>query len=88
MKTIKVKYDGKYPNTCSGLLTITVDGTVIYEERRRCYSTGSVWFDDNWSEHVEEGKLEWEDASKFSKEIQDAVEMELSNFQVCCGGCI
>ena len=78
MKTIKVEYDGKYPNTCSGLLTITVDGIVIYEERYRCHSTGSVWF----------GELVWDDASKFSQEIQKAVKKKLSHFRVCCGGCV
>jgi len=85
---IKVTYDGKYPNACSGALIINKDGVEIYNEIHRCHSTGSVWFDKEWSEHVECGELVWEDADKFDEDVQDAVEEVLSSISVCCGGCI
>jgi len=87
---ITIQYTGEYPNTCSGTLTIIEDDKVIYDEKFCCYSTGSVWFDDNWSEHVESGRLLWnqEEASKFSPEVQSAVRGHLSMYHVCCGGCV
>lgn len=87
---IEVSYDGAYPNTCSGTLIIKVDGKEVYHDCACCHSTGEVWFDDEWGDHVEDGELEWnaDEASKFSKEIQDAVRDKLSEFQVCCGGCV
>lgn len=85
---IEVEYDGKYPNTCSGRLTIKVDGVIIYSEEYRCHSTGSVWFDKDWSEHVESGKLKWEDEKEFDRNIVRAVRKKLKQFDVCCGGCV
>jgi len=71
-----------------GNLIIKVDGKKVYDEKFCCTSTGSVWFDDEWFEHVEEGELIWDDAHLFDEEIQDAVAEELSKVGVCCGGCI
>jgi hypothetical protein len=85
---IEVTYDGEYPNTCSGTLIIKKDGKEIYNKQHCCSSTGSVWFDNDWNEHVECGSLIWNDKDKFSREIQDAVENVLSGCNVCCGGCI
>lgn len=87
---IEVTYDGSYPTTCMGTLIIKEDGKEIYNEKYCCYSTGAVWFDDNWSEHVEEGRLIWEEdkAAKFSDEVQCAVADKLSRCWVCCGGCV
>jgi len=88
MRNIKVEYDGKYPNACSGTLKITVDETVVYNKDFCCSSTGSVWFDEDWSEHVECGELIWKDSEKFDDEIQQAVKDVLSTVGVCCGGCV
>jgi hypothetical protein len=88
MRNIKVSYDGSYPNACSGRLIISVYDEIVYNEEYSCSSTRSVWFDDEWSEHVECGELVWNDADKFEQDIQDAVEMELSKVHVCCGGCV
>ncbi len=85
---IEVIYDGEYPNACRGRLIIKDDGTEIYNKENCCYSTGSVWFDKDWSEHVESGELLWGDAGNFSAEIQEAVRDVLSNQHVCCGGCV
>jgi hypothetical protein len=87
-KKIEVLYDGKYPNTCSGTLIIKVDGGEIYNKSGCCCSTGNVWFDEEWQEHIDIGVLEWEDADCFSEQIAEAVRDKLSEFQVCCGGCV
>ena len=85
---ITVEYDGEYPVTCMGTLVIRRDGEVIYEKKYCCHSTGAVWFDENWNEHVEAGRLIWDDADKWDKEVRDAVEDKLSDYWVCCGGCV
>jgi hypothetical protein len=97
---IRAEYDGCYPNACSGTLCIYRDNVLIYEtEPYSFHSTGSVWFDNEWSEHVECGELCWNDESKekFDKwletqehksEIKESVEDALSGANVCCGGCI
>ena len=85
---IEVSYDGKYPNTCSGTLIIKVNDEEIYNKKFCCGSTGSVWFDDDWEEHVECGKLIWNDAKDFNDNIQKEVERELNKCDVCCGGCV
>jgi len=87
---IEVKYDGEFPNTCRGTLTIIEDDKVIYKDKYSCHSTGHAWVDSDNHDHVTSGELEWaeEEAAKFSQEIRDAVAEKLSEFHVCCGGCI
>ena len=87
---IEIKYDGKYPCTCMGTLTIIKDGIEIYQEKYCCHSTGSVWFDDDWNDHVESGELIWieNEAKQYSEEVQKSVADKLSKYFVCCGGCI
>ena len=58
---IKVDYDGEYPNTCSGNLTVRVDGVIVYNGSAYASSSGSVWFDDEWNEHAEDGDLTLDD---------------------------
>ncbi len=87
-RVIEVEYDGCYPATCMGTLIIKENGKEIYNKGYCCYSTGRVWFDDDNDEHVECGELIWKDANKFDEEIQKAVKEKLSEFDVCCGGCI
>ncbi len=88
---IEVMYDGTYPTKCYGTLTIKVNGKEIYSKCDVCHSTGTCGWTDNGDDYVAfGGELVWnEDESKnFSKEIQDAVADKLSEFHVCCGGCI
>ena len=87
---IRVEYDGSYPTTCMGRLKIYDDDELIYDHQFCCHSTGSVWFDSEWNEHVEEGILLWneDEAKNFNGDIQEAVREKLSNFYVCCGGCV
>jgi hypothetical protein len=87
---IEVFYNGSYPATCMGTLTIKQDGVLLYEKELCCHSTGCAGVDSEYNDYVEEGDLLWEDyeAMKFSPEIQEAVRDKLSEFSVCCGGCI
>ena len=85
---LAVTYDGKYPAACSGRLVIKRGNLVMYDKEHRCCSTGSVWFDDDWGEHVETGELIWRDADKFAPDVQQAVADALSSVHVCCGGCV
>lgn len=88
MRKIEVEYNGDYPVACMGRLKIKVDGEEVYNKEFCCTSSGSVWFDENWDEHVDWGELTWDDASDFEQDIQDAVQCELDKVHVCCGGCV
>lgn len=86
---IRVLYDGEYPNLCRGTLTIIVNEETIYNKKYCLHSTGSVLFDEDYSNaRVERGHLVWEDSENYSEEIQKAVEEKLSEYHPCCGGCI
>lgn len=88
---IKIEYSGGYPNLCSGILAVVVDGKRWRFPDYCLSSGGSVWFDDDWNEHVEEGPWSISEYPEgFPKELKDAVE-EAVNEQVphgCCGGCV
>jgi len=88
---IQIEYDGEYPNLCSGKLVVAIDG-VRYEFPSHCLSSGgSVWFDDDWKEHVESGPwsiCEW--PQDFPENLKAAV-IEAVNENIeygCCGGCL
>jgi outer membrane protease len=89
MNSIKfIEYTGDYPNLCRGNLTIEVNGK-IYDKGFSLSSGGSVNFDDDWMEHVEEGR--WsvvvpDELSEYQQEIEDLVNRNVS--YGCCGGCI
>ena len=86
-----VSYDGRYPNYCSGCLTIKVDGKEYKLESILC-SGGRVWFGENWEEHVESGP--WtifthylpEELRPRSLEIEEVVNANVH--PGCCGGCV
>jgi len=86
-----VSYDGEYPNLCSGVLVLRVNGTEWRFDSHSLSSGGSVWFDEDWSENVESGPWSidrWPDGFP-----EDAKELAISavNMNVpegCCGGCV
>jgi hypothetical protein len=91
MPDIKIEYDGDYPNLCSGHLIITIDGIVWDFGKYNLTSGGTVWFDDNWTEHVTSGLwsvYEWPDGfpANLVDDVLDAINDEIS--LGCCGGCI
>ena len=88
---IHIRYDGAFPNLCSGTLIVTInDEQWVFPDY--CMSSGgSVWFDEGWDEHVEHGEWsikEWTD--KFPKNMKKAV-LNKINEEIphgCCGGCV
>ena len=86
-----VSYDGKFPNLCRGELKLLVDKKEYVLNNILC-SGGSVWFDDDWCEHVTEGF--WtidlselpKELEQYIDEIEDVVYMNVECG--CCGGCV
>ena len=91
MAEIKIEYDGAYPNLCSGKLIATIDGK-RWEFPDYCMSPGgSVWFDDDWCEHVEQGPWSISDwpqgfPEELKGELVDAVNENVTWGN--CGGCV
>lgn len=84
-----VSYDGQWPNLCSGELVVRIDGE-IHKFNYCLHSGGSVWFDDDWDAHVEDGPWEFEGPEGMGREIELAIQ-EVVNENVpwgCCGGCV
>ena len=84
-----VNYTGSYPNLCSGVLTLKIDGKIV--ELKHCLSSGgSVWFDDDWCEHVEDGPWTASYLPDELKHLQDEISAIANEFipEGCCGGCI
>ena len=82
-----IEYTGGYPNLCSGILVLEIDGKT--EEIDGLCSGGAVWFDEKWDDHVEEGR--WsvdvpEHLIQHKGEIEDCVNENVP--WGCCGGCI
>jgi hypothetical protein len=88
---IKIEYNGEYPNLCSGQLIVTI-GKKRWKFPSYCLlSGGSVWFDDDWGEHVESGEWsvsEWPDRFPEDRkaDVIDAINSSIT--LGCCGGCV
>lgn len=50
-----VSYDGAYPNLCAGQLVLKINGQVREFSRHCLQSGGTVWFDNDWNAHIENG---------------------------------
>jgi hypothetical protein len=90
MTKVLIDYDGAWPNLCSGNLIVTIDD-VEWDFGNVLLSGGRVWFDDDWSEHVENGEWtinSWPDhfPRKFKQLVIDAVNEYIPHG--CCGGCV
>lgn len=85
-----IKYTGDYPTLCMGDLFIKVNGKE-YKIHGLC-SGGSVWFDEDWTDHVEEGKwslYEHNVPKEIIKYIPEIEELVNANVPLgCCGGCV
>lgn len=84
-----VSYDGSYPNLCRGKLVLEIDGKIVEFPDYCMSSGGSVWFDDDWDEHVEYGEWSVKVPEKYAhlrSEIEDCVNENVPCG--CCGGCI
>ena len=88
---IEIKYDGKYPNLCSGCLYVIIDGYEWSFPRYCLVSGGGVSFDDDWHENIWVGPWsisEW--PKDFPEELKRAVEDKINATidHGCCGGCV
>jgi len=76
---------------------------VLYRSGKYVFgSTGSVYFEEDWQEVVEEGELIWANeqarqeyitwlnmlSPKEREEVERRVKEELGSVSVCCGGCV
>lgn len=91
MELTFVSYDGSYPNLCSGQLVLAIDGDPVVFPKYCLSSGGSVSFDDNWHEDVQEGEWDISDYPKDFPESLKGMAVSLVNENVphgCCGGCV
>lgn len=85
-----VSYDGAYPNLCTGQLVLKINGQVREFSRHCIQSGGTVWFDNDWNAHIENGR--WsidplpEDLEPLRKEIEECINENIPHG--CCGGCV
>lgn len=85
-----VSYDGAYPNLCTGQLVLKINGQVREFSRHCLQSGGTVWFDNDWNAHIENGR--WsidpppEDLKPLRKEIEECINENIPHG--CCGGCV
>lgn len=88
---IKVFYDGRYPNLCSGSLRVEIDGKEWVFPENCLISGGDVSFDGDWNEEVSEGDWEISEWPKdFPEDLKVSVLSEVNkNIPYgCCGGCV
>jgi hypothetical protein len=88
---VKIKYNGAYPNLCSGDLTVWVDGRKWEFEDHCLSSGGSVFFKRNWEEVVEKGDWSVNTWPKGFPEGDKKRVLEAINTKIphgCCGGCV
>ena len=88
---IEIKYDGSYPNLCSGNLVVVIDGEEWKFPPYCLSSGGDVSFGDDRDESVDEGP--WS-ISDWPKDFPDALKipvLDAINQSIehgCCGGCV
>lgn len=88
-----VSYSGKYPNLCSGILVLEIDGEIVEFPSGILSSGGCVYFDEDWMEYVKQGHWSISPFSDFPKkyhsrisEIEDVINDNIP--WGCCGGCV
>jgi hypothetical protein len=90
MENIKIDYNGRYPNLCSGTLVVTIGEKVWNFGKDVLSSGGSVSFDEQWNEEVTSGWLvsEWPEGfpDEYKEVVTDAINDEIP--WGCCGGCV
>ncbi len=88
---MEIKYDGAYPNLCSGTLIVIIDEKEWLFPAFCMISGGSVSFDSDWCENVSSGSWsisEWPEGfpEDLKTDVVEAVNDVVS--QGCCGGCV
>ena len=96
-----VSYSGEYPNLCSGILTVKIDGVEHtfggygpFEDEHHYpkfwTSGGSVWFDEDWNDYCSQGPWELNaERGEYPPEIYDLLPkvLEVMNEHVPEGCC-
>lgn len=81
-----------YYSLCSSRITVSIDGNWVTLSKYSLRTGGSVWFDDDYNEHVECGEWTIDDDALPSNlsHLKEKVEKVINdNFpQGCCGGCV
>jgi len=91
MINISIKYNGEFPNLCSGELFVTINGK-CWEFPTFCLASGGyVTFDKDWQEEVGNGPWEvhkWPEGfpDKYKYFVIKAINKEIRHG--CCGGCV
>lgn len=87
---IKIKYDGAFPNLCSGHLEVWIDD-VYYDFGEHCLNSPGNVSCDPYDDY--EQKVEWyieeypkDFPSKYKKPLLKKLNKKLGD--TCCGGCI
>ncbi|MEA1998186.1 MAG: hypothetical protein U9N61_02520 [Euryarchaeota archaeon] len=88
---IKIKYDGAYPNLCSGNLSVIIDGKEWMFPQYCLISGGYVSFDENWTDTVGKGPwsvFNWpkDFPDNLKEPVLDAINENIPHG--CCGGCV
>ena len=82
-----VKYTGRWPNLCRGILVLLIDGKEVKFDQ--ILSGGDVCFTEDWQEIVTHGpwKVEVpEEYKKYETEINQCMNDNVT--WGCCGGCV
>lgn len=85
---IEIIYDGRYPNLCSGNLSVRIFG-VLYKFPQFCLSSGgSASWDPGYVEEGEWRVSSWPDEipGNWHSVILDKINSDIHHG--CCGGCI
>lgn len=88
---IRVEYDGKCPNLCSGHLIVYIDNDVYDFGEYVLISGGCVRRDADWNMWTEKGEWSIDHfPDNFPEEYKEAT-IKAINEQIphgCCGGCM
>ena len=89
-----VSYDGSFPNLCSGILELQIEGRVVTFGNRNNCDYQAFWFSSGGCDNYEPFEGDWCVVEKmlpdFLKPYSDVL-AEILNENIpkgCCGGCI
>lgn len=83
-----VSYNGRYPNLCSGILVLRIDGEEIAFDDALT-SGGCVSFSDDWDEYIGYGPWVVNVPEKYRALADKISECVNENVEWgCCGGCV
>lgn len=82
-----------YPySACAERVTVSIDGNFVTLPEFSLNSGGSVWFDDDYNEHIEDGPWTIDDdalpdnLAHLKSEVERVINEHVA--PGCCGGCV